>query len=133
MGDILDDVKAMLDTNWSAAVEEAEIIRAIDYRSIDLMNHDYVILDVIEISDSFLGMGAKEYRKDFVVNVVIKTGKSRSRAWEMLEECRRIFRTKDYWGDYLFFLMSRAVDLSERERKIFSFAFTVTCSKIETI
>jgi len=133
MSDILDEIFNIINENWNDEVEKPEIVKAIDYRSLDLQNKDYVILNQTTTADSFLGIGGREYRCDVAVSVVVKSGRSRERVWEIFEEVRRILRTKSNWSPYVYMLTGRTVDLSDRERKIYTFAFDVIAWKVENI
>lgn len=91
------------------------------------------MLGVVNEADNFMGIGASDYRRDIMISVVVKTAKSRERARELVEECRRIFRTKSYWGNYVNVLISRLIDLSDRERKIYTMIFDVRLARYEKI
>ena len=130
---ILTSFVDMLKAYWSEGTTPT-IDDVMDYRSLDLANKEYVLLEVLEETDRFLGLGAMNYQKSVMISIILKTGVSDTRAREMLEESRRIFRTKSYWiGDFQNLKINRNVNMGNRERKIWSYKFTVTAIKMETI
>jgi hypothetical protein len=130
------DFIAMIRDAWDSTYAGTipTIGNTMDYRSIDLANNEYVLIEEVGLRDNAYGLGGRDYRKDIQVAIIIKTGVSYARACQLLEGCKRIFRNKDNWGaGYQNIIVSRAVNLSDRERKIFSYGITVNCLRVETV
>lgn len=130
-----DDMVNILTSNW-ASVAPAAVMPTIgsvtNYRSIDMNDGDWVLVDEdIEEADSFFGLGAVDYKRDVIWVIKLKTGKDFHRLWEITSVLRRIIRNKNWWGGYMNLRISRVIDLSDRERKIWSFVITVTGFKCE--
>lgn len=135
MVDPLQDFIDMLDTNWSndTGGDKPEIANIMDYRAVNIANMDCVLLSDVTEPDEFLGIGALEFRRMIGFAIIIKTSISRDRARQILEEVRRILRTKAYWGPYHNVLLSSVRDLTEVERKIWSYRLLVAAFRIETV
>lgn len=133
MVDVLEEFYQIINNNWNESISKPEIIKAIDYRSLDLLNKDYVILNTTTVSDEFLGIGGKEFKCNVAVSIVVKTARSRERLIEIFEEVRRILRSKENWGSFRYILVGKASDLSDRERKIYTYAFDAIAWKTESL
>jgi hypothetical protein len=132
VADPVADFICMLKDDWSGHGGVMPTIdNVMNYRSVDISNNEYILLGEIDEHDSFSGLGAKDYRRDVVLSLILKTDVSDYRARQMLEECRRIFRTREYWGSYQNVSLGRNINLSDRERKVFSYTFTMTAFRME--
>ena len=132
--DPVDDMISILDDNWSSSVTKPNIIKAYDIRAVDLRRGDYVIIGQVSEADDYVGVPL-EFRRTAVVSIMLKTKTSRDRAREMAEEVRRILRDKDVWRDngYLMMRLTRAVDMTDRERKVYTIVFDAVLQRLETV
>jgi len=132
--DPVDDVITMLDENWSSSITKPNIIKAYDIRAVDLRRGDYVIVGQVSESDEYFGI-PMEFRRVAMVSIMVKTKTSRSRMRELAEEVRRILRDKDVWRENGYYLvrLTRAVDMTDRERKVYTIVFDAVLQKLETV
>jgi len=131
--DIYKEIFNVLNNNWSASVDKPLIGIVTDYRWLDVANKEYVLIGNVIQDYSFLGLGAKDYRNDVQISLLIKTGKSRERGIEILEEVLRILKTKEYWSPFINVLVGNISDISSAERKIYSFTIIVRATVLETV
>jgi len=136
--DFVADVEKMIFDGWSTGTGGVKptIDKEQDFRYIPI-NTEYVLVNSLAQGDNFLGIGAVDYLRDVGVSVMVHTSQGRTRMIQMLEECRRIIRTKSKWtvngNKYDMVQMSVDTDLSDRKRKDWSISFDVTAILIESV
>lgn len=104
---------------------------------------DYIYIINLTEGDDFFGIGGVDYRRNVTFTVVIRTATSRVRARQMVEECRKVIRTKanwyiyddmdEYMYQYLDAKMSNTVDNSDGQRKVWHFQVDVNTFRIENV
>ena len=113
----------------------AKLIRAYQYKNIDLRTGDYVVVGPATERDEFLGIGAMEFIRYVTIEVSVMTAESRERMRQLGEVVRRVIRTKENWfvGDRLLLnvRISRQVDRSDIERGLYTLTMEVEWFEIE--
>lgn len=105
------------------------IDNVMNYRSFDVANEDCILFGKVEQKDKPLGLVA--FKRNVLFDGMVKTGESENRARQMLEECRRILRYVNLWGDYQNLRLDHSVNLVDRERKVWSYDLLVSSFKVE--
>jgi hypothetical protein len=113
----------------------AKLIRAYQYKNIDLRTADYVVIGPATERDEFLGIGAMEFIRYVTIEVSVMTAESRERMRQLGEIVRRVIRTKEDWtvGDRLLLnvRISRQADRSDLERGLYTLTMEVEWFEIE--
>jgi hypothetical protein len=113
----------------------AKLIRAYQYKNIDLRTGDYVVIGPAAERDEFLGIGAMEFIRYVTIEVSVMTAESRERMRQLGEIVRRVIRTKEDWtvGDRLLInvRISRQTDRSDLERGLYTLTMEVEWFEIE--
>jgi hypothetical protein len=113
----------------------AKLIRAYQYKNIDLRTGDYVVVGPAIERDEFLGIGAMEFIRYVTIEVSVMTAESRSRMRQLGEIVRQVIRTKENWfvGDRLLLnvRISRQADRSDAERGLYTLTQEVEWFEIE--
>jgi len=132
--DPVDDVISILNNNWDSSISKPNIIKAYNIRAVDLRRGDYIIVGQVSEADDYVGIPL-EFRRTAVISIMVKTKTSRERVREIAEEVRSILRDKDVWRDngYLMMRLTRAVDMTDRERKIYTIVFDAVLQKLEKV
>jgi len=132
--DPVDDVISILNNNWDSIISKPNIIKAYNIRAVDLRRGDYIIVGQVSEADDYVGIPL-EFRRTAVVSIMVKTKTSRERVREIAEEVRSILRDKDVWRDngYLMMRLTRAVDMTDRERKIYTIVFDAVLQRLEKV
>lgn len=129
-------------TGASFGGTKPEVIVTQDYTTLDF-GTEYIALESLSEGDAFNGIGAVDYKRDIGINVHLWTNTNRARARQILEEVRRVLRTKANWRlvrtidnsivTYDNVAMSVTRDLSDETRKIWHFSFDVTAWHFENV
>ncbi|RLG67510.1 hypothetical protein DRN93_04410 [archaeon] len=132
--DPVDDVISILNNNWDSSISKPNIIKAYNIRAVDLRRGDYIIVGQVSEADDYVGIPL-EFRRTAVISIMVKTKTSRERVREIAEEVRSILRDKDVWRDngYLMMRLTRAVDMTDRERKIYTIVFDAVLQRLEKV
>jgi hypothetical protein len=113
----------------------AKLIRAYQYKNIDLRTGDYVVVGPATERDEFIGIGAMEFIRYVTIEVSVMTAESRERMRQLGEVVRRVIRTKENWsvGDRLLLnvRISRQADRSDIERGLYTLTMEVEWFEIE--
>jgi hypothetical protein len=119
--------------NWSDF--NVTVIRAYEFKNIDLRSGDYLIVEGATERDEFLGIGGMEFVRYITLGVSVRTAESRARVREITEKLRDLLRGKENWnvGDRLMLnvRIARQVDRSDIERGIYSQFLEVEWFEIE--
>ena len=131
--DPAEELKTLLNTKWNTEIEKPEIIRTIEHRSYNVIDKDVIMIGQTMETDEPFGIGGRDYKRNIIMLITVKTTKSYERMQEMAEEVRRILRTPENWSPFHFFIMTNKVDLSQREAKIYSSTFDVLAYRFERL
>jgi len=119
--------------DWESV--DVKVVKAYEYKNIDLRTADYIIVESATERDEFLGIGAMEFIRFVNLTFSVKTMASRFRVREISEKVREILRKKENWfiDDHLLLNLRivRENDRSDIERGIFSQNFEVEWFEIE--
>ena len=122
--DPIDVVYSVLSNNFDWSSLDVEIKKEYDVKGLDLRIKSYIVIGSVRENDAFLGLGAKEYMRNIAVGVMVLTSESRSKARQIVNKIRDIFRNKDNWTvdgvRHLNFNVEVLVDRSDYERNIFT-------------
>lgn len=144
--DPLIDFQEIIDDNYNEGAgfggTQPTVAITQDYRTLDF-NTEYIALESLSEGDAFNGIGAVDYKRDVGINVHVWTTTSRARARQILEEVRRVLRTKANWRltrtadgttvAYDNVSMSVTRDLSDEVRNVWHFSFDITAWVFESI
>jgi len=119
--------------DWEA--DGVKVVKAYDYKNIDLRTGDFVVIETAIERDEFLGIGAMEFIRYVTLRLDVKTAESRYRVREISEKIRNIVRMKENWfvdGHLLLNLrIAREIDRSDTERHIYSQEIEIEWFEIE--
>lgn len=132
------DFYYILSNAWSLDDPKPLIDAEYNYRSTDVAHNESILIKLISENESFLGLGALEYKRDLTLIVTIRTGGDRNRKSALYAEVKRIFRTIGYWSGgggtgYNNLLVVNTVDRVGEMRKMSELILTVTCWRAETL
>lgn len=143
--DPLNDFKDIIFNNYNTGASfggtKPTIAITQDYRTLDY-KIEYIVLESLAEGDAFNGIGAVDYKRDIGINVHIWTTTDRARARQIVEEVRRVLRTKANWRltradltvvTYDNVAMSVTRDLSDEVRKLWHFSFDITAWHFENV
>jgi len=112
-----------------------KLIRAYQYKNVDLRTGDYVVIGPATERDEFLGIGAMEFIRYVTIEISVMTAESRERMRQLGEIIRQVIRTKEDWfvGDRLLLnvRISRQTDRSDIERGLYTLTMEVEWFEIE--
>jgi hypothetical protein len=130
-----EDIVTLL-SNALADEPDVKILRIWEVRDIDLLSGDFALIRSQDVEDEFLGIGAREYRRNVFVQFQLRTAESRERLIQLAEKVRRYFRNSQNWRigtRQLLNLFLTNRDLVEVERGIWSMDFEAQWFVIEAI
>jgi hypothetical protein len=132
------DFTYVLTNAWSLSGTKPLIDAEYNYRSIDVAHEESVLIKVISETEEFLGLGAIDYKRNFVLVITIRTSGDRNRKSALYAEVKRILRTHELWcggagTGYQNLLVVNTVDNVERMKKMSELILTVTCWRAEQI
>jgi hypothetical protein len=133
--DPVEEFYTMITSAFDWARLNVNVIRAYEYKNIDLRVGDYLIIEGATERDEFLGIGGMEFVRYITLGVSVRTAESRARVREITEKLRDVLRGKENWdvGGRLMLnvRIARQVDRSDIERGIYSQFLEVEWFEIE--
>jgi len=133
--DPVEEFYAMITSAFNWVDFNVNVIRAYEYKNIDLRVGDYLVIEGATERDEFLGIGGMEFVRYITLGVSVRTAESRARVREITEKLRDVLRRKENWdiGGRLMLnvRISRQVDRSDIERGIYSQFLEVEWFEIE--
>lgn len=134
MVDVLKELYDIINSAWDENVcEKPLIIYGKDVRLIDVQRNDYLIILSADEDEEFFGIGGREIRRTVRWSLISRSSKSWERGREIIEYARSLLRDIRNWGSWQYIMVSSVEDLTESEKKIYSFAVSVGGYRIENI
>jgi hypothetical protein len=128
----------VLQNAWSLGGTAPLIDAEYNYRSVDVAHNESILVKHISESETFLGLGAQDYKRDITMVVTIRTSGDRNRKSALYAEVKRIFRNQPYWSGasgtgYNNLLVVGTTDRVSELRKMSELILTVTCWRAERL
>lgn len=134
-------IKDKWNTTSGGVKPTIEIAQDVRYIPVNL-GQDWIVLNSLDEPDDFFGIGARDFRRDISINVIVRTNLSRVRVRQMANECRRIFRDYLNWKiydstgliwqyEYINVKLSKVVDNSDMLKKMWWYTFDISTFRVE--